>query len=256
MALLRQPRILRRGWESSGSFGGTMTTPLPGQNNIVHWYDFSDLTTTWQDEAMTSQAVAHEDEIDTIADKGYGGDNLTSGAATDPEVDLTTHIRPSAQFLNQSLNATIEAGIQAPWTHMAIAATEQTGNTQYITYWSSAAWVATYLDTSDKLNTHSSGVESAAVAADTAVAALAVWDNGTDVTIHYSPDAATSADENPNGTVAASQTMRIGASSAAAATEDFGGNIMEVIWWDYQLNASEIEQAKAYATQKWGVIWA
>ena len=74
----------------------------PGFEGVVHWYDFSDPATLWQDEGRTVPAVADEDEIVAISDKGYGGDHLYSGAATDPEVDTLTYSRTTAHFLNQS----------------------------------------------------------------------------------------------------------------------------------------------------------
>lgn len=262
MSIIRRPRILTQSWESQGFGGNAQQRQPPAMQGIVHWYDFSDLTTTWQDEASTIQAVSHEDEIVTITDKGYGGDKLYSGAATDPEVDLTTHIRPSALFLNQTLNADtavnggIEKGLLAPWSVMVIAATEQTGTTQYITYWDGIAWNSMLLTAGDVIQGH--GAESTGtVTGDTVFAAISNWtDSDNEVTYYYNLDAGSIDETNPDPVIADNATMRIGATTAAASVEDFGGNIMEIIWWDHSLSAGEIDLAQQYAATKWGVTWA
>jgi len=245
-------------------YGGSARRSPPNQDGIVHWYDFSDLTTLYTDAGLTTNATAHEDEIAAMTDKGYGGDVLYSGASTDPEVDLTTHIRPSALFLNQTMNADTEvnsgivAPLVAPWTCMAIAATEQTGNVQYVTYWSSLAWTSVAITAGDVVYTHGSGDPSTGtVSADTVFAAIAHWDEAASVVDHiYNLDAASVAETNAAAAIAANRTMRIGASTAAASVEDFGGNIMEIIWWDHSLNGSDLNAAKDYAATKWGVVWA
>lgn len=112
-----------RGTESARYYGvDTLLLPVPdvpppfGPDapflaNLELHYDFTDLSTLWQDEAASVRAMANGDPIARIDDKGTRGLNLLSSGGTTPlqlEVgtELWSHTDASVQGLLSALLAT------------------------------------------------------------------------------------------------------------------------------------------------------
>lgn len=253
--------ILTGSWEKQ-SYGGGRTNAAPPMTDLVHWYDFADTTTLWQDEAMTTPAVADEDEINVIQDKGIWAHNLSTESATDPEVDLTFTNRPTGLFNAQTLGG-IDTDFPMPqpgdvYTTCAVAASEAIEQAQYITYWHSIPRHGLRTSATDETTTtlDAGAVSTANYVADQVVGIMQRNNSG-DITVYNSLDGGAGFDFTDATYAISAETanLRVGGYNEDGLFDDWVGNIMEVMWWNRALSDNEVDQLKAYLRQKWSMTW-
>lgn len=243
--------------------GGSRSSTPPVFNEVIHWYDFADLTTLWQDEAMTIPAVADEDEINVIHDKGLWTHDLSTELTTDPEVDLLTYGRPTGVFNAQTLGG-IDTDFPSPrpgdtYTYVAVAASTAATQEQYIHYWFSIPRHGLRTTPTDEVTTtlDASAVSTANYALGQPLGILARNDSG-NISILNSLDGGDGYDftNDTYGISAGTANFRIGGYNESGLGEFWVGNIMELIWWNRALTDSEVADVKEYLNNKWSMSWS
>lgn len=116
-----------------GNTGGLLNpTSISG---LVAWYDFSDITSLWQDTGLTSAVTADGQSIKGVTDKSGGGLDLTEATAPPTYKASIQNGRSIARFAAASSNKLTRAltpSTSQPFTVLAVAKATASAATKVI----------------------------------------------------------------------------------------------------------------------------
>lgn len=258
---------IHRGTRISGARRSAPALP-PDLSNLLHWFDFTDLTQMFTDTAGTMPVVFTGDDISRINNKGSDGTPLLQAAPLDRmELDLAFHANPSALASDVggnrgSIGAAIANGIAGSYTFCIITALGQD-----VLAVISASWDQAIPSTGFQIRHNGSGVLNVTTPSTTTVipgvntqtigvydAIIGVCRTNDTQEIWFSLDAATATDTALFAAIADAGDFAIGAEQLVGGF-DFEGHIGGVLVWNSDETVS-IADIQDYVTARFGVVWA
>lgn len=250
------PRSPRRRHKASRG-GGVVPAVAGVTGSLVAWYDFSDISTLFQDNALTSPVTANGQQIKGVVDKSSHGNNLNASSSTGPAYTTgAINGRAAADYVAATPNwlgrATfVQETLAQPGTEILVVKTDLTPTFSQITdafngganRWSvdwSAATASWYAGTNQSFGTVSTTNPQITVAGYNGASSKAWLDGGT-------------------GTVAnvgagGKQGLRLGIEDAGSSNP-FDGRYCEYILYNRSLTLTEINAIGSYLSTKWGATW-
>lgn len=247
--------------------GGTPLVPAlpPALANLIHWYDFDDLTTLFQDLAGSTPVTTPGQFIRRVNDKGTVGTDLTdtsAGTFRSPFWEIsggTGEYDPKTGF-NKVLSGTEVPGLAGSERSFGwVANRNQAGasGTAYVSAWQNLGLTIGQFDSNIYQGWSSSqGLNTAVVPKAILLGALLT---------HALPSAQQLRISHLSGFVSlvnaiftnptANQDLSVGALNAGSGN-NWEGIIKAVFYWDKALSAAETASFKAFTTGKYGVVWA
>jgi hypothetical protein len=235
-------------------FGGP--TDIAG---LVAWYDFSDLTTLFQDTARTVPITADGQAIKGVTDKSGVGNHL-SEATNGPSYKVAIQNSLSvARFdgTNDQLSATITADTSRTTFIVAKKTAAPSGvnkglvgmgTASHIFYTNSVGHATSYLFFQNEAAGSTVLTGSTATAWTTVVARL----NGLSSLDMYA-NGGTGVNVNPNDADVGGTAWAIGSRGAGSDPGDY--DIAEVLIYNTPLVAADINSVGAFLASKWGLVW-
>lgn len=252
-----------KGTVASGVPAGGLVPPQ--QSSILHWFDFTDNSTTWQDTSATTPANANGESIARVDNKGSASDNpiQATGAA---QPTLSNNYNGDfgllvAQFDGgDTLEVTIASGLGEDaggysWAYVASHAA--TTVSDWVLGWESTLGLAAQGGGDDVVTMYTGGsgqFNTNTLTADEIFATA--WVERTDDTqqMYMNLDASISSQANASNGPADSQDLVIGGINSGNASMD--GYIAEIVIWNTELVAADITEWQNYTASKYGVTWA
>jgi hypothetical protein len=271
-------------WDAGSSAAAAGSAQGGGQRfvtepplNPLHWWDFTDITQTFQDTTGETAADTNGDGIPYIANKGSSTEAFIGSEGVEPHLQTVAGGAPSfgagvaehgAYFSSseyvQPTGADILDDVPTGVEHLTIAhisATEiDISQTSGYLSWNGTECVMF----SNPVSGTGVGFD-AELSANPAAPPQDVWwgfistadDEATPTTTsHSSHDAASPETATDALTAGPAAEAAVAIGRYSSATNNHVGWIGEILVWDRVLTGDEIDQFKAYATYKYGITWA
>jgi len=244
-----------------------LTSPPPSPpalDDILHWFDFTDISTLFQDTGGLTPVTSNGQVIARINNKGSDATNLIQAtAAQQPTYDTAKFSFPAGSFDGtDALTGTTGISRTIPFSIGIVFAISATGAAGFAQALGTSTNILTFKSSGDLLNLNNSNhaVESTnplvidTVSSGYSVARAIVTEQETWINLDAGSDLRT-------GT--ASLSFSAGLDHFVGAVSDVGGLgwpgwIMEYIVWNAEDTGAGPTQAawQAYTITKYGVAWA
>jgi hypothetical protein len=251
--------------------GAVRTAPFvspgpPALANLVHWYDFDDLTTLWQDIAGTIPVTTPGDPLARVDDKGTFGTDLTDesvGQFRTPFWGFTggtgEYDSPPGGF-NKVLSSQVSPGLGGSTRSMAWVVDREDSDTGTVY---PSAWQGIFGFAMDQASSgviqgfsNATGISGPIVSKALQGALMLQKSASPQLELYHNElvgflSAVNAVFTNP----IANQDLSVGALSAGSGN-DWRGTIKAVFYWDKALTAQEIQAFKDFTNFKYGITWA
>lgn len=244
--------------------------PPPGMGHVLHWFDFLDITTLWQDTAGTVPITASGQAIARVDNKGSDPSIPIQGTpANRPLYDTAQFPLGAAAFstsINEVLNVVVAAGLGQSRTCAAVWAPSNVGalDAGFVFNWggSNDFWIVQNSSDQQQLRAGGHLTTSVAASANNQLnACFMVVRNTPDSQEHWNnldPGSTTRLLSSVSGP-SASQDLSIGNDAVSPSSSNaFTGFVQEIIVWDIEdeLAGPTFAGWKAYTESRHGVVWA
>lgn len=239
----------------------------PEQGNLLHWFDFTDLSTLFQDAAGLIPAVLQSDPVGRVDNKGTDGTPLVQVADDDARwiLDLAFAPLPSVDgddpLGTTVVAATIAAGHAGDYTFALVMAPENTGLAEIAFGWP-AAITTTGMGirqipsaTWEALASDASVIAANTYSVDVYIATIGISRVAGSQEIFHSLDAGSVSRAEPHNAIANDSVLSIGASDSIGGF-DFQGHVGEVLVYDNDQGGAGVTAIKSYINGKYGVVFA
>ncbi len=246
--------------------GGAMrltAPPAPPQSpNIIHHYDFSDITTMWQDTGGTS-AIVNGADIARIDDLGSRGDNPIQATISKRPIYQAANFgsRGGATFVSANsevLNIVDAVGLESSdLTICVVWAPQSNLNRNAAFSWDGFPQHSIEKSTDDSLQAamSSTGLPSVGDIIDDATTGVILTDTGSSSQeARFSIESAAVTGVGVSNGPDAGGTVSCGSVAGTLFFHD--GGLAEVIIWTPALTTQEKNELELFIGAKWGFTWA
>ncbi len=242
-----------------------VTLPIlpPAQGDLLHWWDFSDLSTLFQDTGGSTPVTISGQSIARIDDKGTAGDNLTQDTAgTRPTYNDVIHSIGVGDFDGgDAIGIPSLSGSQGPgaatYSMAIIYAHDDIAFDFYAVANGSNEW-APGGDADSSMSMAGSGgagsVNPSGVG--TVRAALKTIRAANTQETWFSQDVATVTSSNTSNPMNDEIGYTIGSNTITGGGLAILGQILEIMIWDSSDGTDIIAAYKTYTAAKYGIVWA
>jgi hypothetical protein len=245
------------------------STPTVPPGVYTYWFDFTDLSTLYEDEAKSTPITADAETVAVITSKGADTmDCLQATADERPSWEATgingvpaVIFGGSHALYNLAPSTVVEGSADMSW---AVVLSKDTEGTAQALSW--AAGFSSGMQTGSNADEfYTSGHNSEVVTMGSAAVSVETWGSVYHVVDAEGPvvqriGTNLEADDTSTatGTAAfpnAGHDMALGANGITGTT-GWVGHIGEIVIWPSALTAAEISDWEKYVTAKYGVVWA
>jgi len=255
--------IGRAGGGGASSASGPPTVP-PLLAELIHWYDFDDLSTLWQDLAGTIPITTPGQSIQRIDDKGLFNTELidaSAGQFRSPFWQITggtgEYSSPPGGF-NKVLSSQVSPGIAGLERSLAFVVDRDNADsgTVYPTAWNLNSGMAVDQFSNNQLQAWSSGGGVNGNFISRSLLGVILVHRFTNFMEIYDSEHAGFL-QAANASFAepiANRDLSVGALTTGSGN-DWRGTIKEVLYWRGALSVADIDIYKAFTDNKYGVVW-
>ncbi len=237
----------------------------PALAELIHWYDFDDLSTLWQDIAGTIPVTTPGQSLPRVDDKGTFGTDLTDESAGQFRTPMWGFSNGTGEYdspvggFNKVLSSQVSPGISGSELTMAWVADRDDGDTgtANVATWMSVQGIQLDQFSGNNLQGFTNGIGVNGLFVTRALLGA--------MFIHRFPSAMELRDSQHSGFLSAvnavftnpiaNQDLSVGAESAGSGAE-WRGIIKAVFIWNKALTTQEIQDFKDFTTAKFGLAWA
>ena len=228
----------------------------------LHWFDFNDTTTTFQDTAGTTPATASGESVARINNKGSASDNLiqATGSAQPKLSNTFTGVLVGSFDGGDYLAATIANGLgegAGGWSAAYVAAHSTGASGDCPWSWETTLGMAATGGAGEIVIMYSGNSGQVTVGTTTAdVLFSGAWVERTNNTqqMYCNLDASIASQSNTSDGPADSKNLIIGGKTTS--TPDMLGYVAELVIWNTELTAGDIADWQTYTNSKYGITWA